>query len=90
MIDINTLKLAYLPNIRMDIASTFGLKIAARIPAFSNASTSVPWKQIGFKFECKIVLCVLSGLVYNAYVLIVGRPGMSKSIHIEQVCSRLN
>ncbi len=92
MVNINALKLACLPDTRVSIINTFGLKVEAMIPAFSKPSPLVPRAQAEFYFDRKLTLFILSGLIYNRRISIVGKPGIGVGLatHIEQVCNRLN
>ncbi|MGP1918245.1 MAG: AAA family ATPase [Candidatus Hodgkinia cicadicola] len=79
-----------LPNVKVNLKSTFGLPYEGCVPAFSRRSSLVPQPIRSFQFERTATACILAGLLYNKRVLLAGEHGSGKSTHIEQVCSKLN
>ncbi|MGP1918211.1 MAG: AAA family ATPase [Candidatus Hodgkinia cicadicola] len=79
-----------LPNVKVNLKSTFGLPYEGCTPAFSKRSPLVPEPIRNFQFERTATACILAGLLYNKRVLLAGEHGSGKSAHIEQVCSKLN
>ncbi|MGP1917140.1 MAG: AAA family ATPase [Candidatus Hodgkinia cicadicola] len=79
-----------LPNVKVNLKSTFGLPNEGSALSFSKRSPLVPQPIRNFQFERTATACILAGLLYNKRVLLVGEHGSGKSTHIEQVCCKLN
>ncbi|MFP3018852.1 MAG: AAA family ATPase [Candidatus Hodgkinia cicadicola] len=82
--------LTSIPDTKVNLKSTFGLVNTAFIPSFSRRTSLVPQPIPNFHFNRSVTSCIISGLMYNKRVLLVGEHGSGKSTHIEQVCSKLN
>lgn len=82
--------LTSLPDVKINLRSTFNNNITAFAPAFSRRTSFVPQSIPNFHFDRSATICILFGLMYNKRVLLVGEHGSAKSAHVEQVCSKLN
>ncbi|HSC17430.1 MAG TPA: cobaltochelatase subunit CobS [Rhizomicrobium sp.] len=79
-----------LPDIKIDVADTFGIDAKMKIPAFSRGNEYVPDRDPAYRFDRDTTLAILAGFAFNRRVMIQGYHGTGKSTHIEQVASRLN
>jgi cobaltochelatase CobS len=81
---------AGVPDIRIDVAETFGIDAKMKVPAFSRGNEYVPDRDAAYRFDRDTTLAILAGFAFNRRVMIQGYHGTGKSTHIEQVASRLN
>jgi cobaltochelatase CobS len=81
---------AGVPDIRIDVAETFGIDVKMTVPAFSRGNEYVPDRDAAYRFDRDTTLAILAGFAFNRRVMIQGYHGTGKSTHIEQVASRLN
>jgi len=79
-----------LPDIKVDVADTFGIDAKMKVPAFSRGNEYVPDRDPAYRFDRDTALAILAGFAFNRRVMIQGYHGTGKSTHIEQVASRLN
>ena len=79
-----------MPDITLDVRTTFGIDSDMHVPAFSNHSEHVPDADPTYKFDRDTTLAILAGFAFNRRVMIQGYHGTGKSTHIEQVAARLN
>jgi cobaltochelatase CobS len=78
------------PDIRIDVAETFGIDAKMKVPAFSRGNEYVPDRDPAYRFDRDTTLAILAGFAFNRRVMIQGYHGTGKSTHIEQVASGLN
>jgi len=78
------------PDIRIDVAKTFGIDAKMKVPAFSRGNEYVPDRDSAYRFDRDTTLAILAGFAFNRRVMIQGYHGTGKSTHIEQVASGLN
>jgi len=81
---------AFMPDMTVDVRTTFGIDAAMKVPAFSKANEYVPERDPAYRFDRETTLAILAGFAFNRRVMIQGYHGTGKSTHIEQVASRLN
>src|ERR1041384_723935 len=86
----NGLDPSTVPDVTVDVRSTFGLDVAMSVPAFSKPSEYVPDLDPAYVFDRETTLAILAGFAHNRRVIIQGYHGTGKSTHLEQVAARLN
>jgi cobaltochelatase CobS len=79
-----------LPDTTVDARKVFGVDVAMKVPAFSEADERVPDLDGAYVFDPDTTLAILAGFAFNRRVMVQGYHGTGKSTHIEQVAARLN
>ncbi len=80
---------ALMPDIKIDVSSTFAIDANIKVPAFSQGNSYVPDLDPAYRFDRDTTLAILAGFAHNRRVMIQGYHGTGKSTHIEQVAARL-
>jgi cobaltochelatase CobS len=79
-----------MPDIKVDVRSTFGIDSDLTVDAFSIRTEHVPDIDPTYQFDRETTLAILAGFNFNRRVMVQGYHGTGKSTHIEQVAARLN
>ena len=70
------------PDIRIDVAETFGIDAKMKVPAFSRGNEYVPDRDPAYRFDRDTSLALLAGFAFNRRVMMQGYHGTGKSTHI--------
>jgi len=79
-----------MPDMDVDVKSTFGIDTKMKVKGFKTRTSYVPDHDSAYRFDRETTLAILAGFAFNRRVMIQGYHGTGKSTHIEQVASRLN
>ena len=80
----------FLPDTKIQAATTFDLDLDMQIPAFSEKTEYVPEIDNSYQFDFDTTRAILAGFAHNRRVMVQGYHGTGKSTHIEQIAARLN
>ena len=78
------------PDTEVSVRETFGIDSDMKVAAFSQSNSHAPDLDSNYVFDPETTLAILAGFSHNRLVMIQVYLCTGKSMHVEQVASRLN